>query len=71
MESVSERSSASDLEIKVRLAQKLARDLRAAPNARRAYEISHRLARVSRDLEEATRNAYVIDGYDEDMEAVD
>jgi hypothetical protein len=50
----------------VRLAQKLARDLRNTKNARRAFEISQELAKVSRELKEATRIASELARYDRD-----
>ena len=55
MSGVSERPAVIDIDEHVRLSQKLARDLRNTQNVRRAFEISQRLARVSRELEEATR----------------
>lgn len=70
MKSVSKRSAASDLEKNVRLAQKLARDLRSTQNARRAFDISRRLAEVSRQLEEATRVDDELDKHDRDIHAV-
>jgi hypothetical protein len=69
MPSVSERSSVRDVEENVRLAQKLARELRNAQNHRRAFEISQQLAKVSRELEEATRIADELDKYDRQMRA--
>lgn len=55
MSSVSERPAEMDIDENVRLAQKLARDLRSTRDVRRAFEISRELARVSRELKEATR----------------
>lgn len=69
MPSVSERSAARDIDENVRLAQQLARDLRNTQNARRAFEISQRLAKVSRELEEATRIASESARYDRGMRA--
>ena len=69
MPSVSERSAARDIEENVRLAQKLARDLRNTQNHRRAFEISQQLAKVSRELEEATRIADELDKHDRHVRA--
>ncbi len=69
MPDVGEGSIAKDIDENVRLAQKLARDLRNTQNARRAFEISHKLARVSRELEEATRAESELARYERDMRA--
>lgn len=55
MEAVRDRSAQSDLQKNARLAQKLARELRLASNAKVAYDISRELARVSREIAEAAR----------------
>jgi hypothetical protein len=64
MSGVSESSATRDIDENVRLAQTLARDLRNTQNARRAFEISQELARVSRELKEATRIASELARYE-------
>jgi DNA-binding transcriptional regulator GbsR (MarR family) len=66
MAGVSERSATRDIDENVRLAQKLARDLRNTKNARRAFEISQELGKVSRELKEATRIASELARYERD-----
>ncbi len=50
-----------------RLAQKLARNLRHVQNSRRAFEISQQLAKVSKDLEAASRARGELDKHDDVM----
>jgi hypothetical protein len=54
---VRDKSLETDLQESARLAQQLARELRSANSAKEAFEISRELARVSKEIEEATRAA--------------
>lgn len=67
MNTAHERSLQADLEKNARLARSLARDLRNERNARKAFDISRELAKVSRDLEKATRMADESEQFDKDM----
>lgn len=67
MDMAQDSSLRDDLEKNARLAQRLARDLRGERNARKAFDISRELAKVSRDLEKATRMADESEKFDRDI----
>ena len=69
MPSVGERPTTRAIDENVRLAQELARDLRNSRNARRSFEISQELAKVSRELKEATRAESDLARYEREMRA--
>ena len=55
MEAVRDRAAQSDLQKRALRAQELARDLKRASGAREALDISRELARISKEIEKATR----------------
>jgi hypothetical protein len=55
MEAVRNRVVESDLQKRARRAEELARELRRASSGREAVDLSRELARISKEIERATR----------------